>query len=88
MDRSFARKKKVQRTANLLTDLPKETWRPEKKIIDKKSSTQEQNNKKPADRKRKRQVKEDSVVEDFLEERKQFFHSFCTTNLATTPVKK
>jgi len=38
-------------------------------------------------KKKKRQEIKDEIIEDFLEERKQFFDSFCATSLATTPMK-
>jgi len=86
-DKSYARKKNV-RSANLITELPKQNiWLPEKKITDKKL-TKENQTKKQADRKKKRQQYQEEIVENFLAERKQFFNSFYMTSLATTPMKK
>jgi hypothetical protein len=80
LDRSYARSKKPI-TANIITEVPRAKWRkPEKKKIKNDHS-------KKHERKRKRQGFQDEAIQDFLEERKQFFDSFCTTCLATTPMK-
>jgi len=82
----YARRKNVVRTDHLITDLPRETWRPEKRSLNHNDHGHQKKsliNRK----KKKRQEIKDEIIEDFLEERKQFFDSFCATSLATTPMK-
>jgi len=93
----YSRRKNVVRTEHLITDLPRETWRPEKKSFNhnnnhhgghqKKSLNDKKKSLKDRKKKKRRQEIKDEIIEDFLEERKQFFDSFCTTSLATTPMK-
>jgi len=55
--------------------------------IKRNPSTIKRNPSKIEKKKKRRQEIKDEIIEDFLEERKQFFDSFCTTSLATTPMK-